>query len=154
MTQTAVMDKEAAKEAQKAKLAADLKEEQELNAGRTGKGTRVTIGYTRGKGSQRIKYEAFDTEQPDTLPASVNEFVELVKPENEKSLVAWLIDGYNSSQYSEASDPVAEHFEPDWTPEVKMRFRNVIKNYAAGLGISIEDAVGVIKPPFVKGLSK
>ncbi len=82
MTTAALEDKEAIKKAKEAKQEADLAEEKSLNANRTGKGTRIAIGYTRGKGSQRVKYEAFDEALPETLPVSIAEFMELAKVES------------------------------------------------------------------------
>ena len=43
----------------------------EENAKRTGVGTRMKVGRTRGKGSIVIKYEQFDESLPETLPNSI-----------------------------------------------------------------------------------
>ena len=43
----------------------------ETNAKRSGVGTRVRVGQTRGKNPQVISWEAFDESQPDTLPKGV-----------------------------------------------------------------------------------
>jgi len=146
MTQNAVMDKEQIKAAAKAKAENDAKAEKDLNANRTGKGTRVTIGYTRGKSTQRIQYEAFDESQPETLPTSLQEFMALTKTEDEKTLVSYLVDGYNSAMYTAASDPIAEFVNYAWPDEVQKQFRLVVRNYANATGASIEDAVNLIKP--------
>lgn len=148
MTQNAISDKEAIKAAAKAKEAADAADEKKLNEGRTGKGTRLTIGYTRGRSTQRIQYEAFDETQPATLPETLQEFLELSKTSanDEKTLLSFLIDGFNSNAYTQASDPIAEFVNPAWDTEVQKQFRLVVRNYAASTETSIEDAVALIKP--------
>ncbi len=146
MTQNAQLDKEEIKAAKAAKLEKDAEEEKRLNADRTGKGTRLNIGYTRGKGSQRIQYEAFDETQPDTLPKDLAEFMELSKVNDEKTIVSFLISGFNDAMYTAASDPIAEYVNPAWDPEVARQFRLVVRNYANATGATIEDAVNLIKP--------
>lgn len=123
--------------------------EKELNASRTGKGTRVKIGATRGKNSQEIQYEAFDESLTDTLPVSVDEFMSLTGVNDEKVLLGYLIDGFNAANYTAASDPVAEFIEPTWDDETKKQFRLVVRNYASGAGVSLDDAVKLIKPGIV-----
>lgn len=122
------------------------------------KGTRVRVGQTRGKGSQVITYEAFDESLPSTLPASIVEFMQLAKvqqnAEGEKLLISYLIDGFNSQSYTNASDPIAEYVDSDWTPEQGKAFKTVIKNFSSQTGYSIEDAVNMIKPKFVEGIKK
>lgn len=154
MTVAAQTEKEAAKAAAKAKEAADLAEEKRLNEGRTGKGTRATVGYTRGKGSQRIIYESFDESQPDTLPTSLDEFMSLSKVRDEAAIVSLLIDGFNSLAYSNASDPVGEFANPAWDAETTTRFKNAVKNYVAATGTSVEDAAALIRPGIDKAQSK
>lgn len=149
MTQTAVESKEAIKAAQKAKQDADAAFEKEQNANRTGKGTRVTVGYTRGRSTSRITYEAFDESQPETLPSSLAEFFDLAKAfgaQEEKNVLAWVIDGFNSAQYTNASDPIAEFVDASWPEEIQKNFRLAVRNYAQATGTSLEDAVKLIKP--------
>jgi hypothetical protein len=146
MTQAAVENKEALKAEKNKKAEQDAADEKRLNEGRSGKGTRVTLGYTRGRSTTRIQYEAFDETMPDTLPLTVAEFVELTKTPDEKTLVSYLIDGYNSAQYTAASDPIADFVNPVWDDAVKTQFRTVVRNYANATGVSIEDAVNLIKP--------
>lgn len=148
MTQTAINDKEAIKAAAKAKLEADTAEEKKLNEGRSGKGTRKTIGYTRGRSTQRIVYEAFDTDQPETLPTTQKEFMELSGISDEPLIVAFLIDGHNSYQYGNASDPVSEFVNPAWNSEMQSRFKVAVKNYATATEVELSTAVDLIKPGF------
>lgn len=126
----------------------------ETNKARTGKGTRVQVGSTRGKNTQVITFEAFDESKPDTLPTSIAEFVELTKAPDEKALVAYLIEGYNSDSYRTASDPIAEYVEPTWSEDATKAFRLVVRNYANNAGVSIEDAVNLIKPGFAAAQAK
>jgi len=53
-----------------AELDAKQKEADKTNAARTGVGTRVRIGQTRGKNPLVISWEAFDESKPDTLPTT------------------------------------------------------------------------------------
>ena len=116
------------------------------NKGLTGKGTRVKVGSTRGKNPQAISWEAFDESLPDTCPKTLSEFMEISKVEGEAAIVAFLIDGYNSAAYTAASDPIAEFVNPTWPDDVQKQFRLVVRNYANASGVSIEDAVALIKP--------
>ena len=122
------------------------KKADEQNATRTGKGTRVRVGQTRGKNPQVITWEAFDDSKPDTLPATLAEFMEISKTQDEKTIVSYLVDGFNSAQYTAASDPIAEFVNPAWSEDVQRQFRLVVRNYANATGVSIEDAVALIKP--------
>ncbi len=151
-----------AKLSEKEQKAADLKartaemeaEEKKLNEGRTGKGTRVFLGMTRGRNPQKVQYEGFDESQPDTLPSTLSEFMELTKTNDEKVIVGYLLDGFNSAAYTTASDPVAEFVDPSWSEEVQKQFRMVVRNYAGATGVSIEDAVALIKPGIVASQKK
>jgi hypothetical protein len=118
----------------------------ETNASRTGKGTRIKVGSTRGKNPQAVSFEQFDLSNSGTLPTSFSEFAELTGIKEEPTLLSFLIDGYNDAMYSQASDPVAEYINPEWTEEVQSKFRVVVRNYATATGVSIEDAVALIKP--------
>lgn len=140
-------------EDEKAQRNAILDEKQktadEENATRSGIGTRVRVGQTRGKNPMVITWEAFDESKPDTLPDSIQKFMETTSVKDEATLVSFLISGYNDNAYTTASDPIAEYLEPTWTPDVSANFRLVVRNYARGLNQSIEDAVALIKPGFV-----
>lgn len=128
-----------------AKAAAQAKAD-EINAARTGKGTRVKVGSTRGKNPQVISFENFDEGKPETLPLTLSEFMEVTKVSDEKVIVSMLIDGFNSQAYTNASDPVAEFVNPAWSDEVQKQFRIVVRNYANATGVSLEQAVALIKP--------
>jgi hypothetical protein len=120
------------------------------NASRSGIGTRLKVGRTRGKGSIVIKYENFDESQPDTLPKSIEQFMEVTGVKSEPDLVNLLIAGHNEALYTAASDPLAEFVEETWPTEVKTQFRLVVRNYSRGASVSLDDAVELIKPGFVK----
>lgn len=147
-------EKQAAKEAAKARSAEQDARELELNKDRNGKGTRVFLGMTRGRNPQEIQYEAFDDSKPDTLPTTLSEFMEVAKVQDEKVIVSYLIDGFNSAAYTAASDPVAEFVDASWSDEVQKQFRLVVRNYSNATGVSIEDAVALIKPGIVASQKK
>lgn len=126
----------------------------EVNKTRTGKGLRQRVGQTRGKNPQVITWEAFDEALPDTLPTSLTEFMDLTKTQDEKVIVSYLVDGFNSAQYTAASDPIAEYVEAYWPEDVQKQFRLVVRNQAAMLNLSIEDAVAMIKPNVDKAYPK
>lgn len=147
-------EKQTAKEALKARSKEMDAREAKLNEGKTGKGTRVFLGMTRGRNPQEIQYEAFDDSKPDTLPTSLSEFMDLTKVQDEKVIVSYLLDGFNSAAYTAASDPVAEFVDASWTDEVQKQFRLVVRNYSNATGVSIEDAVALIKPGIVASQQK
>jgi hypothetical protein len=122
----------------------------EVNTAREGKGTRVKVSLTRGRSPLPISYEVFDESKPETLPTTLSEFMEVAKVSDEKVIVSYLIDGFNSASYTLASDPVAEFVEPTWSEDVQKQFRLVVRNYSNATGVSIEDAVALIKPGIVK----
>lgn len=127
----------------------------EANKGRTGKGMRVRVGQTRGKNPQVVSWDAFDDSLPETLPTTMGEFMELTKAQGgaeEKNVVGWLIDGFNSAQYTAASDPVAEFIESSWPEDIQRNFRLAVRNYATATQSTIEDAAALIKPGIVKAL--
>lgn len=149
--------------ATEAKSASDVREAQvaefqkkadATNETRTGKGTRLRVGQTRGKNPQVINWEAFDESKPDTLPGTLSEFMELTKVSDEKAIVSYLVDGFNSQAYTAASDPIAEFVDPSWDEDVQRQFRLVVRNYANATGQSIEDAVNLIKPGIVASQKK
>lgn len=145
---------EAAKSEQEIALEAAETKATETNKARTGKGTRIKVGQTRGRNPQVISYEVFDESQPDTLPKTLSEFMEIAKVSDENIIVSYLLDGYNSANYVQASDPVAEFVEASWPDDVQKQFRLVVRNYSNATGVSIEDAVALIKPGIVKSQSK
>jgi len=118
----------------------------ETNSKRTGKGTRVKVGSTRGKNPQAISFESFDESLPETLPSTLSEFMDVTKVQDEKLIVGYLIEGFNSQSYTAASDPIAEFVNPAWSEDVQKQFRLVVRNYSNATGVSIEDAVALIKP--------
>ncbi len=146
MTQNAVDEKEAKKEALKARSADMDTREKVLNISRSGKGKRVFLAMTRGKNPQEIQFESFDDSQPKTNPATLSEFMELCPELDEQGIVKRLLVGDYEIAYSEASDPVAEFVNPAWSAEVQVQFRSVVRNYAKATGVSIEDAVALIRP--------
>ena len=129
------------------------------NATRSGKGTRLTVKSTKGRNTQVVTFEAFDKEQPDTCPKSLSEFMDMVKSMTgkdvlEADIVDSLIDGFNANAYSVASDPIAEYLDSSWTPAVQTQFKLVVRNYSNATGVSIEDAVALIKPGIVASQKK
>jgi hypothetical protein len=130
----------------------------EENSKRTGLGTRVFVGQTRGKNPLIISWEAFDESIPESLPTSIAEFVKVsgVSVEYEKDkmcLVSLLIAGLSDANYTAASDPLAEFVDPSWPDEAQAQFRIVTRNYSRGAEVSLEEAVALIKPGFVKKFS-
>jgi hypothetical protein len=130
------------------------KKADETNAARSGKGTRVKVGMTRGRNPQVISFERFDDSLPDTLPSTLSEFMEIAKVNDEKLIVSYLLDGFNSANYTAASDPVAEYVDPSWSEDVQKQFRLVVRNYSVATGVSIEDAVALIKPGIAASQAK
>jgi len=119
------------------------------------KGTLLRMGQTRGKNPQIVTWEAFDESHPETLPKDMSEFMDLTAKQGgkeEANLLSWLIDGFNSAQYTGASDPVAEFVEASWPEDIQKNFRMAVKNYATATGSSIEDAAALIKPGIVKAV--
>jgi len=125
-------------------------EADKTNASRSGVGTRLKVGRTRGKASIVIGWESFDESKPETLPTSIQQFMDITGVKDEPSLVANLIGGYNDASYTAASDPLAEYVEATWPPEAQTQFRLVVRNYSRGAMVSLEDAVSLIKPGFSK----
>lgn len=125
------------------------------NKDRTGKGLRVRFGQTRGRNPKVVDWEAFDTDQPETLPVSIQEFMSLTKtPETQQGqslLVSYLVDGFNSSQYAAASDVLSEYTEPNWPDSLVKSFKQAVNGYIAASGVSVEDAVSLMKPAIQKG---
>lgn len=130
-------------------FAADAKADNET---RTGKGLRVKTGFTRGKGSMPIRWEAFDESQADTLPKNVQEFLDITKA-NESELLDYLIVGFNDAQYTAASDPIAEHVNLAWDKDTQSQFRLVVRNLSKAMNQSIEDTVAMVKPGVEKAFA-
>jgi hypothetical protein len=131
------------------------KEVEATNKTREGIGTRLKVGRTRGKGSQVITFEQFDESKPETLPITIEKFMEVtgIKTEYEKDktcLVSLLIAGFNDDTYTAASDPLSEFVENVWPADAKLTFRTAVRNYSKGVSVSLEDAASLIRPGFVK----
>lgn len=119
------------------------------NAGRSGVGTRIKVLRTRGKGSLVVSCEVFDESKPETLPKDVQEFLS-VTGADEKAMLNYLIQGYNAVSEDAASDPLSEFVNPTWPPDAQNLFRITVRNYSRGIGISLDEAVNLIKPGFDK----
>ncbi len=120
------------------------------NEKRSGVGVRVRVGQTRGKNPLVITWEAFDESKPETLPTSIQSFMDTTFVKEEPSLVSYLIGGFNDAAYTAASDPLAEFVDSAWPPDAQTQFRLVVRNYSRGANVSLEDAVALIKPGFSK----
>lgn len=112
-------------------------------------GPRIKVGATKGKNPQIVSWEAFDDAFPESLPKSVAQFMEIVTNEENK-LVDYLIRGYNDANQEAASDPLSEYVVSSWPADVQSTFRQAVRNYSRGLEMSLEDAVNIIRPGFVK----
>lgn len=130
------------------------KEAEIVNGKRAGVGTRVRVGQTRGKNPLVITWEAFDESKPDTLPTEIQQFMEVTGVKDQPTLVNLLIAGYNDSQYTAASDPLAEYVDATWPDDAQAQFRLVVRNYSRGANVSLEDAVALIKPGFAAQFAK
>lgn len=142
--------KDAAAKAREAEAERIEKEADATNATRTGKGTRLRVGQTRGRNPQVITWEAFDQSKPETLPSDLANFMEVTGIQDEARIVSFLIDGFNAEQYTQASDPIAEFVNAAWPDEIQKNFRLAVKNYAQATNVSLEDAVSLIKPAVEK----
>ncbi len=141
-------------DALKARNADMAAREKVLNKDKAGKGLRTFLGMTRGRNPQEIEYENWDESISDSLPLTLSEFMDLRKITDEKDIIKRLILGDNDVLYSEASDPVAEFVDATWSDDVQKQFRLVVRNYSNATGVSIEDAVALIKPGIVASQSK
>ena len=152
---------ETEQDAKDAKLAEKQAEVDKVNVarqvdGKNVKGTQLRMGQTRGKNPQIVTWEAFDESKPETLPKDVGEFMHLTEKYGsgtEANMLAWVIDGFNSSQYTAASDPVAEFVDASWPDDIQKNFRMAVKNYSVATGASLQDASDLIKPGIVKALA-
>ena len=129
-------------------------EAEKVNAERTGVGLRVRVGQTRGKNPVVISWEAFDESKPETLPTEAAQFMEITGVKDKATLLSYWIAGFNDAAYTAASDPLAEFVDAAWPSEAQTQFRLVVRNYSRGAGVSLEDAVALIKPGFAAQFSK
>jgi hypothetical protein len=142
-------EQKSALELEREKFEAEAKAE---NAKRTGVGLRVAVGATRGRQTQNIKYEQFDTSIPDSLPKSLGEFVQVTGISDENQLLGFVIDGFNDYQYRQASDPIAEFINPVWSDEVKLAFRTSVRNFAKAMEMPIDEVAKDFAEKFNKKL--
>jgi hypothetical protein len=129
-------------------------EADKVNSERDGVGLRVRVGQTRGKNPVVVTWEAFDESKPETLPTEASQFMEITGINDKGTLLSYWIAGYNDAAYTAASDPLAEYVEDSWPSDAQTQFRLVVRNYSRGTGVSLEDAVSLIKPGFVKQFTK
>jgi hypothetical protein len=146
-------------------VAAKQREFDEANSKRTGRGTRLQVGQTRGKNPQIVVWEAFDESKPDTMPDTVDSFYKLTgvlesgtPAQQEATLVSWLVDGYNAAQYTAASDPIAEHINPAWDLDMQKQFKIAIRNYTLTMqsvnpNYTLDEAVTLLKPSIEAGFA-
>ena len=111
-------------------------------------------GRTRGKNPRDITYEAFDLEQPDTLPKSMQEFVEVTGKNEEKDILELVISGYNDAAYSAASDEIGEFVRDEWDKEYQNQFRLTFRNFSKISGKSIDETVEMLMPAIEAGWVK
>ena len=116
------------------------------NAKRSGKGTRLVLANTRGKGSIQIKYEAFDSDSAGSLPTTVSEFMSLSGVSDEDTLVSYLVTGFNDASYKKASDPVAEFVNPMWPEAVQDSFKQSVKSLLKNTDKTLEELVAIFRP--------
>jgi hypothetical protein len=109
-------------------------------------------GSTRGKNPRKIEYLAFDQSVPASLPKSLAEFVGITKAD-EKELLEYAIDGFNSAAYSAASDEIGEFIPDTWDKETAAQFRLAVRNTSKLTGLDIEATVTMLKPAIEKGLA-
>lgn len=115
------------------------------NSAKTGVGTRLHFGRTRGKGSSLVFWEAFDESKPETLPKDSVEFQNVTNVTDPVKLLNYLIEGYNAEQYEAASDPIAEYIVPTWDTDKVKQFRIVVRNYSNMLKKTIDQAATEIR---------
>lgn len=124
--------------------------------GKYPKGTLLRMGQTRGKNPQIVTWEAFDESHPETLPKDLSEFMDLTDEYGgkvETNILSWVIDGFNSSQYTSASDPIAEYVDASWPEDIQKNFRLAVRSYSNSTGTSIEDSVNLIRPGIEKAVA-
>ncbi len=116
----------------------------------TSKGLRFFASSTRGKGSMFINYQGFDTDKPETLPADLKEFAQITGVQDQGELLSLLIEGFNSQNYTTASDPIAEYVNDSWDKDTKAQFRLVVRNLSKAAGLPLEQVVSMVKPGIEK----
>ena len=154
MSEAEANAKEATLEAKQKEV--DAENDKRKVDGKLPKGTLLRMGQTRGKNPQIVTWEAFDESHPETLPKDVGEFMNLTEKYGsgtEANMLSWVIDGFNSSQYTAASDPIAEFVDASWPEEIQKGFRLAVRNYSVNAMVSIEDAVALIKPGIEKAVA-
>lgn len=116
-------------------------------------------GSTRGKNPRKIVYKAFDVSNPDTLPKSMREFMDLTKSVNsdkeftQPEILEYTIAGFNAAQYAAASDEIGEFIPDSWDKETASQFRLAVRNTSKLTGLDIEETVNMLKPAIEKGLA-
>ena len=103
-------------------------------------------GKTRGKNPRDIEYLQFNRETPEDLPKTLAEFMEVTGVKEEPAILNLLVEGFNESQYSAASDEIGEYINDAWDDKTQAQFRLAVRNYSKISGDSIEDSVALIKP--------
>jgi hypothetical protein len=111
-------------------------------------------GKTRGKNPRDIEYQAFDLEQPNTLPTTQAEFMEATGLNKQEDIVSLLVDGFNLQAYSAASDEIGEYINDEWDKETQNQFRLAVRNMSKLTNQSIEDTVTMLKPGVEKGFAE
>jgi len=134
--------------------AAEIKAAQEkadaVNKGRSGVGTRLFVGSTRGKGSMVISFEQFDDSEPDTLPKSTEEFMQVTGVTSESDILKLLIEGYNDKLYKDASDPLAEYVNAVWPADAQAQYRLIVRTTAKALGDPLDEVAEAVQARFNK----
>lgn len=124
----------------------------EKNKALTGKGLRWRAGQTRGKNSSVITWQAFDAETPDSLPATLAEFVQLTGAKDAEVL-EYVIDGFNSAAYGLASDELFEYVDDSWSKEIKNQFRLAVRNTVKLTGMDVEAVANAMKAGIAKKIA-
>lgn len=124
------------------------------NKTRTGVGTRVNVGQTRGKNPSVVTWEAFNQDEPATLPTTQAQFMEVTKTQTEVEILRYLIEGFNKVSYSQASDEIGEYINDAWDTDTQAQFRLTVRNYAKSADMTIEEAANLLKPSVEKAFLK
>jgi hypothetical protein len=105
-------------------------------------------GKTRGKNPRDISFKVLSA-----IPKSLKQFAEVTGTSAESDMCEYLYEGFNSLSYSAASDELGEYIPDSWDKETQSQFRLTVRNYSKITGLSIEDAVNLLKPGIEKGLA-
>lgn len=111
-------------------------------------------GKTRGKNPRDIEYKKFDLEQPETLPKTLAEFMEVTGVKAQDEILSYVIDGFNAAQYSAASDEIGEFIPDHWDKETSNQFRLAVRNTSKLANLDIETVVKMLMPAVEKGLAE